>query len=162
MGKTTYIQRANQQAEGICLRLFLVTWKMLFTTPLFFFKYNYQPDWLEDPEVQKMILDVDKSRVLGNGAIDSPVMGIIAPVSLSGGVKALILIDKVSDRVFNASNCGDDCASWLLRIGQKKDVTVNLRHIMNFGNEPFELEIVNTSEIVRNMDELIPVAGRYV
>lgn len=127
-----------------------------------FFKYNYQPDWLEDPEVQKMILDVDKSRVLGNGAIESPVMGIIAPVSLSGGVKALILIDKVSDRVFNASNCGDDCASWLLRIGQKKDVTVNLRHIMNFGNEPFELEVVNTGEIVRNMDELIPVAGRYV
>ena len=127
-----------------------------------FFKYNYQPDWLEDPEVQKMILDVDKSRVLGNGAIDSPVMGIIAPVSLSGGVKALILIDKVSDRVFNASNCGDNCASWLLRTGQKKDVTVNLRHIMNFGNEPFELEVVNTDEIVRNMDELIPVAGRYV
>lgn len=94
-----------------------------------FFKYNYQPDWLEDPEVQKMILDVDRSRVLGNGAIDSPVMGIIAPVSLSGGVKALILIDKVSDRVFNASNCGDNCASWLLKIGQKKDVTVNLRHI---------------------------------
>ena len=25
-----------------------------------FFKYKYQPDWLEDPEVQKMILDVDK------------------------------------------------------------------------------------------------------
>ena len=85
-----------------------------------FFKFNYQPEWLLDPDVQQMILDVDKSAVLGTGAIDSPVLGVIAPVNLSGGVKALILIDKVCDRVFNASNCGDNCAEWLLRIGKKK------------------------------------------
>ena len=127
-----------------------------------FFKYNYQPEWLEDPDVQRMILDVDSSHVLGNGAIDSPVMGIIAPVALSGGVKTLILIDKVPDKVFNASNCGDNCAAWLLRIGKKKDVTANLRHIMDFGDAPFELEVINTGEIIRSMDDLVPVAGRYV
>ena len=127
-----------------------------------YFKYNYQPEWLEDPDVQRMILDVDSSHVLGNGAIDSPVMGIIAPVALSGGVKTLILIDKVPDKVFNASNCGDNCAAWLLRIGKKKDVTVNLRHIMDFGDAPFELEVINTGEIIRSMDDLVPVAGRYV
>ena len=127
-----------------------------------YFKYNYQPEWLEDPDVRQMILDVDSSHVLGNGAIDSPVMGIIAPVALSGGVKTLILIDKVPDKVFNASNCGDNCAAWLLRIGKKKDVTVNLRHIMDFGDAPFELEVINTGEIIRSMDDLVPVAGRYV
>ena len=127
-----------------------------------YFKYNYQPEWLEDPDVQQMILDVDSSRVLGNGAIDSPVMGIIAPVTLSGGVKTLILIDKVPEKVFNASNCGDNCATWLLRIGRKKDVMVNLRHIMDFGEEPFEIEVTNTGEIIRTMDDLVSVAGRYV
>ncbi|MBR3317084.1 MAG: DUF4869 domain-containing protein [Atopobiaceae bacterium] len=127
-----------------------------------YFKFNYQPHWLEDQRVQQMILDVDKSRVLGNGAIDSPVLGVIAPVSLSGGVKALILIDKVPDKVFNASNCGDNCAAWLLRIGGEKDVTVNLRHIMDFGNGRFELEIVNTGDVVHSMAELVPIAGRYV
>ena len=127
-----------------------------------FFKFNYQPEWLLDPDVQQMILDVDKSVVLGTGAIDSPVLGVIAPVNLSGGVKALILIDKVCDRVFNASNCGDNCAEWLLRIGKKKDVTVNLRHIMDFGEEPFEVEVLNTGEIIHTMDELVPLAGRYV
>ena len=127
-----------------------------------FFKFNYQPEWLLDPDVQQMILDVDKSAVLGTGAIDSPVLGVIAPVNLSGGVKALILIDKVCDRVFNASNCGDNCAEWLLRIGKKKDVTVNLRHIMDFGEEPFEVEVLNTGEIIHTMDELVPLAGRYV
>jgi len=127
-----------------------------------YFKFNYQPEWLQDPDVKQMILDVDRSIVLGNGAIDSPVLGVIAPVSLSGGVKTLILIDKVSDKVFNASNCGDNCASWLLRIGKKKDVTVNLRHIMEFGDAPFEVEILNTGELVHSMEELVPIAGRYV
>ena len=34
------------------------------------------------------------------------------------------------DRVFNASTCGDNCARWLLAIGRKQDVTINLRHIL--------------------------------
>ena len=127
-----------------------------------YFKFNYQREWLDDPDIQQMILDVDKSRVLGNGAIDSPVLGVIAPVNLSGGVKTLILIDKVPDKVFNASNCGDNCAAWLLRIGAQKNVTVNLRHIMDFGNAEMEIEILNTGEIIHSMDELVPIAGRYV
>ena len=127
-----------------------------------YFKYNYQPSWLEDPDVIQMILDVDRSKVLGNGAVESPVMGIIAPVSLSGGVKTLILIDKVPDKVFNASNCGDNCAAWLLRIGSKKDVVVNLRPIMEFGEDYFEIYILNTNTVVHNMEEFISIAGRYV
>lgn len=127
-----------------------------------FFKYNFEGAWLSDPDVVAMIREVDRSTVLGNGAIDSPVLGVIAPTALSGGVKTLILIDKVPSRVFNASNCGDNCASWILKIGQKKDVTINLRHIMEFGDEPFEAKILNDGIVVHNMDELIPIAGRYV
>ena len=109
-----------------------------------------------------MIRDVDRSEVLGSGAIDSPVLGVIAPTSLSGGVKTLILIDKVSEKVFNASNCGDNCAAWLLRLGREKDITVNLRHLMNFGDGDLEIQILNTGDVVHSMTELIPVAGRYV
>ncbi len=127
-----------------------------------YFKFNYQPEWLEDPRVQQMILDVDQSRVIGNGAIDSPILGVIAPVSLSGGVKTLILIDKVPKKVFNASNCGNNCASWLLRIGMEKDVIVNLRHIMDFGDDPIRVEVLNTGEIIESMEALVSVAGRYV
>ena len=127
-----------------------------------YFKFNYQPTWLEDSLVQQMIMGVDKSHVLGSGAIDSPVLGVIAPTSLSGGVKTLILIDMVPDKVFNASNCGDNCAEWLLRIGREKDVTINLRHIMDFGDGLFEMVVANTGSIVTSMDELVPIAGRYV
>lgn len=127
-----------------------------------YFKFNYDPEWFNDPEIVDMVKDIDKSTVIGNGAIDSPVLGVIAPVTLSGGLKTLILIDKVQDKVFNASNCGDNCAQWLLRIGNKKDITINLRHLMDFGSGEFNIRIMNTDEVVHNMDELLPVAGRYV
>jgi len=127
-----------------------------------YFKFNYDPKWFEDPEIISMVKDIDHSDVLGNGAIDSPVLGVIAPVTLSGGLKTLILIDKVPEKIFNASNCGDNCAAWLLRIGDEKDVTVNLRHLMDFGQGEFQIMVMNTGDIVHNMDQLLPIAGRYV
>lgn len=134
---------------------------VVYNTSLFF-KNQYDPKWLEDKEVCEMIADVDQSKVLSSHAIESPVLGIIPPTSLSGGVKTLILIKKMPDELFNASNCGDNCARWLLKIGQAQDVTVNLRHIMDFGDEPFEIHIVNTDQIVHDMMELVKIAGRFV
>ncbi len=134
---------------------------VVYNTSLFF-KNQYDTRWLEDEEVQEMIADVDKSKVLSSHAIESPVMGIIPPTSLSGGVKTLILIKKMPDQMFNASNCGDNCAGWLLKIGQSQDVTINLRHIMDFGEQPFEIHVVNTDQIVRDMDSLVRIAGRFV
>lgn len=46
---------------------------------------------MSDPVVKQMVLDIDNSEVISNGAIKSPVLGIISPTALSGGVKALIL-----------------------------------------------------------------------
>ena len=58
-----------------------------------------------------MIKDVDKSIVLDSGVIDSPVLGKIPPVSLSGGVKTLILMQNDDECIFNASACGDNFAT---------------------------------------------------
>lgn len=135
--------------------------KAIYNTEIYF-KNDYDPEWLNDPAVKKMILDVDNSVVLSSGAIDSPVMGIIPPTSLSGGVKTLILILKEPEKVFNASNCGDNCASWLLRMGNERDVTINLRHIMDFGDKPFEIYVLNDNVVVTDMMELLKTAGRYV
>lgn len=131
---------------------------VIFNTSVFF-KNSYEESWFLEKETQQMILDIDKSKVLGNGAIESPVLGIIPPTSLSGGVKTLILISHISDKIFNASNCGNNCASWLLKIGKEKNVTINLRHLMNFGDGCFELNVVNKNKIVRSMDELLEIAG---
>ena len=51
-----------------------------------YFKNAYEDAWITDPVARQMILDIDKSVVLDSAVIDSPVLGKIPPVSLSGGV----------------------------------------------------------------------------
>ena len=75
-----------------------------------YFKNVYEDEWITDPLSREMIADVDKSVVLGSGIIDSPVLGKIPPLN---------------------------CAKWLLKIGEEKDITVNLRHLMDFGEGNF-------------------------
>ena len=127
-----------------------------------FFKNDYEDEWILDPLVREMILDVDKSKVLDSGVIDSPVLGKIPPLSLSGGVKTLILVLFEPGKVFNASTCGDNCAKWLLKIAENEDRTVNLRHIMDFGRGPIEIKILNNGEIVHSMKELTETAIEYL
>ncbi len=127
-----------------------------------YFKNVYEENWITNPLAREMIYDIDKSTVLDGSVIDSPVMGKIPPISLSGGVKTLILIANEPETVFNASACGDNCAKWLLKLGKEKDITVNLLHLMDFGNEKFAVHILNTDQIVHSMKELVPVAGLYV
>ena len=116
---------------------------------------SYEDSWIVDPFVKEMIQDVDKSIVLDSGVIDSPVLGKIPPTGLSGGVKTLILFKFNKDKIFNASTCGDNCAKWLLKIAESEDRTVNLRHLMDFGKEPFTIRILNTNEIVHSMNCLL-------
>ena len=127
-----------------------------------YFKNDYEDAWIVDPMVREMIRDVDHSEVLDSGVIDSPVLGKIPPLSLSGGVKTLILIKFEPEVIFNASTCGDNCAKWLLKLTEQEDRTVNLRHLMDFGKEPFALHILNTDQVVHSMKELVPIAGLYV
>ena len=130
--------------------------------PALFFKNSYSDDWITDELSKAMIRDVDKSEVIGPRIIDSPVLGGITPRELSGGVKTLICIYKRPDRVFNASACGDNCAKWLLEIGKRQDVTINLRHLMDFGEIEFTIKVLNTDQTVHNMDELLPIAAMIV
>lgn len=127
-----------------------------------FFKNSYADEWIVDELSKQMIADVDKSEVLGTGVIDSPVLGKIAPERLSGGVKTLMLVKFMPEMVFNASTCGNNCAKWLLKIAEGEDRTVNLRNIMNFGEEPFEVKVLNTDRVAHSMTELVPIAIRYV
>lgn len=127
-----------------------------------YFKNVYEDNWITDSFSRKMILDVDKSIVLEQAVIDSPVMGKIPPTSLSGGVKTLILMKHEPEKIFNASTCGDNCAKWILEMAKVQDFTINLRHIMDFGEGKFEIRILNTNQVVHDMGELVPIAGLYV
>lgn len=133
----------------------------IFNTAVYF-KNAYEDAWITDPVAREMILDVDRSTVLDGAVIDSPVMGKIAPTALSGGVKTLILMKNERTKIFNASTCGDNCAKWILKLAEADDLTINLRHLMDFGEGAFDIRILNTNQVVHSMKELVPIAGLYV
>ncbi|MEQ2371275.1 DUF4869 domain-containing protein [Blautia sp. CLA-JM-H16] len=131
--------------------------------PPTYFDNRYEDEWITDKRSVEMIRNVDQSEVISPHLIESPVLGPISPKELSGGVKTLLLmLFDDTGKVFNASACGDNCAKWILKIARKKELTINLRHIMEFGDDEFEIKILNTGNVVHNMLEFINIAGMYV
>ncbi len=120
-----------------------------------FFNNTYEDEWITDPFSVQMIKDIDGSDVKGARAIDSPFLGLIPTERLSGGVKTLILMNNDSEHIFNASACGDNCAKWILEIGKKKELLIRLGYLMDFGKQPFDIEVENLGLKVHNMKELI-------
>ena len=57
-----------------------------------YFKNSYQGRWTTNEFSVEMIEDVDKSEVISANAIESPVLGTISPLLLSGRVKTLLLV----------------------------------------------------------------------
>ena len=136
--------------------------------PDLYFDNTYADEWLTDERSKEMVKDVDRSDLIGPNLVISPVLGSIPITRLSGGVKTLIQVDHDPHHVYNASACGDNCAKWLLRIGEDKDVLVRLGHMMHFernaqmqagpneksDRKPLTIRIANTGEIVHFQAEL--------
>ena len=66
-----------------------------------FFKNRYKNEWITDEFARQAIDDVDRSIVIDANNIQSPVLGNISPLQLSGGVKALILMRHYPGKIFN-------------------------------------------------------------
>ncbi len=128
--------------------------------PDIFFNNTYEDEWIIDPTVKQMIKDIDGSEVIGQRLIDSPYLGPIPTERLSGGVKTLILMKYDHEHIFNASACGDNCAAWILNIAKEAeskeniDLTIRLGYLMNFGENEFDIEILNIGRIVHTIGEL--------
>ena len=127
-----------------------------------FFKNTYKNSWITSPLGIEMIKDVDKSEVISETQVKSPVFGLMSPVQLSGGVKTLLLTANDKKHLFNASTCGDNCAKWFLKMAEDKKIVINLRHLMDFGKDEFKIKVLNTGKIVKNMKELILEAGEFI
>lgn len=129
-----------------------------------YFDNTYLDSWLEDDFSKRMIKSVDKATVLSVNAVDSKALGVIPVTKISGGLKTLLLLQHDHTQIYNVSNCGDNCAKWILKIAKKydKDIIINLRHIMDFGDKPFEIRIMNNDIVVHNMQEYVLYAGLFL
>lgn len=100
------------------------------SSPRFDRKCVAHQEWFNDPLVEQIVLDIDKTRHIKDYIFDSPVLGAIPPQMLSGGFKGLVLILKDLDgcRTFSSKIFGDNCAEWLRRLSFKVDFTILLCH----------------------------------
>ena len=122
-----------------------------------YFEFGYEDSWIINPIVKEMIKDIDKSEVISSNLIQSPFLGPIPPVYLSGGVKTLIMIlfDK-TDAIQNLTNCGDNCAKWIGKISELSDKHIVLNHMFKFDdNYPFKFILENNRSIISSEQEFI-------
>ena len=65
--------------------------------------------------------------------------------------------------MFNISNCGDNCAKYILELAAERNITVCLHHYMNFGND-FQVRVINDGKrkVITDPEELLFLAHDYL
>lgn len=124
-----------------------------------YFDNTYLDSWLEDAYSKRIIKSIDRATFLSPNAVNSKMLGVIPVTQISGGLKTLLLLQHDHSKIFNVSTCGDNCAKWVLDIAKycKGGLTINLRHLMDFGDKPFEIRIMNNDTVVHNIQEYVCV-----
>ena len=127
-----------------------------------YFDNVYDESWLEDTFVREMIVSVDQSEVIGNQLIVSPILGQIPPERLSGGVKALICMYEM-DVYIDLIVCGSNCEEYILRIADKKDITVGMSgYDIAFEGKEVQAVCLNDNSTIKNYREWILKMDEFV
>lgn len=126
------------------------------------FDRNFENEWLSDPLVKEMVKDVDKTVLIQDRLLLSPIFGYIAPSALSTGVKGLILIlkcDFLKNEYFLSDLFGENCYKWLFEISVKRDF--NLIVSSDFlppdnldVTKKYQVNFVKDNYISSNLDEI--------
>lgn len=105
------------------------------------FEEVFEYEWFDDPLVKEIIADIDNCEYnnmictdLTNPEISFPVNG------LSTGSKGLVMLLKMEYshiRIWGTA-FGDNCSRWLLKIAEKKNITLELQHFLKFPEEQFK------------------------
>ena len=125
-----------------------------------YFNNVYEDDWFDDPLVREMIKDIDQSDVVGPNLIQSQILGPIPPVTLSGGVKTLILLLKKPEKCYNLNNCGDNCEKWIKAISEIHDINADLQYLLSFDTD-FEIKVLNRNKVITTFREFVDEYVRW-
>jgi hypothetical protein len=128
-----------------------------------FYENQYDRNWVMDDFAKEIIKDIDSSEVVAPDLIKNDVFGSFPSTELSAGVKTLLLIKNMPNKIFNISNCGDNCAKYLLQLAENKDIKVTLHHAMDFGND-FSVKVINDGKRkeISDATEFLMLAHRYL
>ncbi|MGN0507441.1 MAG: DUF4869 domain-containing protein [Lachnospiraceae bacterium] len=119
-----------------------------------YFDAMYDATWLQSELARQIIKGVDDSEYIAGEYIESPVLGGISPRDLSSGCKALLILLNENNIIVSGEKMGDNCFPWLLKIAEKKDVTITLCHNVTL-KEPFAVNNLNSGRIITSNVELM-------
>ncbi len=128
-----------------------------------YYDNQYDKSWVTDDLAREIIRDIDSSEVIGPDLIQNDIFGTFPSTELSGGVKTLLLIKNKPHKVFNITNCGDNCAKYLLRLAENRDIKVTLHHAMDFGTD-FSVKVINEGKrkVISDPIEFLMLAHHYL
>ncbi|MCI6581203.1 MAG: DUF4869 domain-containing protein [Oscillospiraceae bacterium] len=128
-----------------------------------YYRNQYDKMWVMDSFAKKIIADIDDSTVIAPDVIQNDIFGSFNSTELSTGVKTILLIKNQPNRIFNISNCGDNCAKYILELAENRDIKVTLHHIMNFGSS-FSLKVINDRrrKIITDPIEYLMLGHQYL
>lgn len=122
---------------------------------------RYFDAWVDEQVVtddfaKKVIKGVDKTDVMPDGTLKSPVFGGIVPRQLSGGTKSILVIYTHPELVVDLASMGDNCFPYLIELAKSQDITVTtdkFRYLFDYGLA--EVFIVNDGSVVHNEEEFL-------
>ena len=125
------------------------------------FDYKFDKSKLMEDFSKEVIRTIDKSEVVSEHLIISPVLGAIPPSYLSGGSKTLIML-MYDDFKFYIEAMGDNCFPLLKRICDEKEIymcSTCYRPLFEYGFE--KVHILNEDKIVTNSKDYLDIEIRY-
>lgn len=105
---------------------------------------------------KRVIKTIDKSDVINENMVESPVLGCIPMTSISRGSKGLILY-RYTDKIVNLVSLGDNCIPILLDILKERGtLTVSTERLVDFYEFGYvgEINILNDNSVVYSAKEL--------
>lgn len=112
-----------------------------------YFNFRKKKDWFNEESVKKIIKGIDDTIAVKDEYLESPVFGGMAPERLSGGCKAVIMLDVIDNINIYATKCGDNCAKYIQEIAESKDIRITLHHPMIFGDDVHAVFIDSNKEV---------------
>lgn len=122
-----------------------------------FFRDLFNQDWLVDVFVKDMVASIDKTRVVKDYALESPIFGMISPFMLSSGLKCLLCMYNADNKyLYRGSIMGDNCYTWLFDISTIRDVHLYLDYCPDFPEDyNVTATFVDTGVVVKNRREFV-------
>lgn len=84
------------------------------------FAMLYKKDWFENKFNERVVKEVDRTPMVLPGVFDSPWLGYINHLQISGGAKALVLLNTVPDIKVPIAAMGDNCCDLLYELSLLK------------------------------------------